>query len=375
LRRNLHFLAFKLCKFINVKPSTVIEDWAVNKIKSSADEKDIFESIVAKMNTSPDSSFAKLAHIALDQGKKKLSLQFLELEKSAGEQVPILVKMKEWKAGLAKAIESGESDLIYLVLLDMREKMDPKQLFQCIIDPNFELAKNLLITYSKEQDIEFLKILFQSMELPQDAAAMYILESTSQKDVLTKRRLLKQAKDLLATKKECYVDSKFCGDAVDILNLQGEFDIQNMKKKYTDQSISQMITTALMDRDEKKAEFLRSQFSVPETRYTWIKIKCLSKLGAWMDLELYSKAKKSAIGYGPFVQVCLDYDNQVEALKYVGKIVEKRDRVEYSCALGMWKEAFEFAASKKDARLLAYIGNKTKDPIIRGQVSTLLKKM
>lgn len=374
LRRNLHETGFNICKFLGMKVSIVIEDWSISKIKSQSEDRDIFDTVMQKLQLSQEFSLAKLAGVAHENGKKKLALAFLDNEKNAGDQVPILLKMNEFRKALQKAIESGESEMIYLVLVDIRKKMDPKDMFQLIIDPQFDVAKNLLISYSKEQDIEFLKIFLQSINSQQEAASMYILESTSVNDINQKRRLLKQAKDLLSQKKECYYDAQFIGNQIELYNHQSEFDINNIQKKYSGLSISEMIEMATFEREDKKGEFIRSQYNVPDHRYWRIKIKVYGKMQAWEDLDKFSKIKKSPIGYGPFCEVCLEQNNQTEALKYVGRITELRDRVEYCCALGLWKEAIEAAASKKDQRLLVYIGNKTKDPTIKGQVGSLLKK-
>lgn len=46
-------------------------------------------------------------------------------------------------------------------------------------------------------------------------------------------------------------------------------------------------------------------------------------LDKWSDLEKFSKLKKSPIGYAPFVDVCLEKDNNQEALKYLPKVSEE----------------------------------------------------
>lgn len=37
----------------------------------------------------------------------------------------------------------------------------------------------------------------------------------------------------------------------------------------------------------------------------------------WEDLDKFSKAKKSPVGYEPFVDACLKYNKNDEALKYL----------------------------------------------------------
>lgn len=112
------------------------------------------------------------------------------------------------KRALLKALESGETDLVYLVLLHMKEKMEPRLLFNIINSPSFVTARKLLITYCKEQDLDFLKIFFQSLELPHESAAMHVLETFKVSDLPTKRKLLVQARDLYSTSDDYYVETK-----------------------------------------------------------------------------------------------------------------------------------------------------------------------
>jgi len=376
LKRNLHYFGFKICNYLNIQPSMVVEDWAMEKIKrcSQNEEEETLKLVIEKMKMSPNASFSKLSKIAFESGNKNLALGFLEYEISAGDQVPVLMKMKEMKRALIKAIESGETDLIYLVLLEIKEKVEPKILFKIINEPYFELPKKLLISYCKEKDIDFLKNFFQQMELPDEAALMFIQESFKFSTENAKIKLLKLSKDLFSIKKEFYLDSKLIQDEIDLINIQEDFDSLSPERIYSNTSISDSIFNSILERQDKKALALKSKFSVPDKRYWWLRIKALSKGEYWDELENFSKSKKSPIGYSPFVQVCLDRNNLSEASKYVLKVTDSREKVDYCILLGMWKEAIDAAVLAKDQKLLVNIANKTKDPQIRGTIQTLLKK-
>lgn len=47
----------------------------------------------------------------------------MEYETKASEQVALLMKLGKKYSALEKAIESGDTDLIYMVILDLRDKM------------------------------------------------------------------------------------------------------------------------------------------------------------------------------------------------------------------------------------------------------------
>lgn len=48
----------------------------------------------------------------------------------------------------------------------------------------------------------------------------------------------------------------------------------------------------------------------------------MADLGDWVELEKFSKTKKSPIGYAHFVDVCLQKNNRTEAIKYLPKVSE-----------------------------------------------------
>ena len=57
---------------------------------------------------------------AHEKGRPHLAIKLLDHEPKASKQGHLLLKMKEDKLALKKAIESGDTDFIYYVLLEMR---------------------------------------------------------------------------------------------------------------------------------------------------------------------------------------------------------------------------------------------------------------
>lgn len=49
--------------------------------------------------------------------------QLIDYEPRAHQQVPLLLKLGEERAALHKAVESGNTDLVYTVILHLRENM------------------------------------------------------------------------------------------------------------------------------------------------------------------------------------------------------------------------------------------------------------
>ena len=82
-------------------------------------------------------SYADIAATADAAGRKRLATMLLEFEPRAADKVPLLLKMREVDIALAKAIDSGDTDLVYLVLLHLKRTMvgednDPVEFFNAV---------------------------------------------------------------------------------------------------------------------------------------------------------------------------------------------------------------------------------------------------
>lgn len=119
--------------------------------------------------------------------------------------------MGQTKKALKKAIESGETDLVYLVLFYMMENMTPQQLFIVLADPNersFFIARDLLIAYCKSQRIEYLKEFFRIAQTHHEAAALLVYEYCHTIDPNKKQELLKHALNTFKLRRDLADDAK-----------------------------------------------------------------------------------------------------------------------------------------------------------------------
>lgn len=142
LSRNLHLLALRISTHLALRPDPVLRHWACAKIaahgrgelgessKPMSDD-DLRKMIVRKFEKegSKGANYAEIAKTAWKLGRTKLAtkvrreragrrtiahtitLQLLDHERQAAEQVPLLLSMKEDRLALVKAIDSGDTDL------------------------------------------------------------------------------------------------------------------------------------------------------------------------------------------------------------------------------------------------------------------------
>lgn len=139
----MHLLALRISSFLSLKPDAVLKHWASAKILRSKPtttgsvkdaeldgEEEVCKLIVEKFKQlgGADVSYADIAKRAWEVGRPGLatkvcfisllcltspesSIQLLDHESRASDQVPLLLTMKQDRLALEKAVDSGDTDL------------------------------------------------------------------------------------------------------------------------------------------------------------------------------------------------------------------------------------------------------------------------
>ncbi len=370
-----HLLAYRICEYLKIKPANVLVHWACSKVRSEEDEAQILKSIKSKLKICEGVSYATIASVAHRAGRKNLAISLLEKEERSGEQVPLLLNMGETKKALRQAIYSGETDLVYLVLLHMKKKLEPAIFFSIINEKEFDVARNLFVSYCREQDIEFLKVFYQALELPHEAALMTVYESyqIDDEDIPARRKLLSQANALFAKRRDMSAEARSTEQQKTLLAIQSKLDESIGRRLFTGLSVTDTIYNCILmgDRTEEK---IKADFGVPDKRYWWIKIAAYSKLGEWDKLESFAR-KKSPIGYKPFAEACIRRGNQIEAIKYIPRVSDPWEKVELYVELSKFKEAIETAYAQQDIDMLSFIQSKTTNAKTKQTIEELMAKL
>jgi hypothetical protein len=91
------------------------------------------------------------------------------------DQVPLLLSMQEDDIALVKAIDSGDVDLVYLVLLNLKLKLPLAEFFRLINDK--PVASSLLELYGWQNDVSLLKDFFYQDDRRADGAKLLVMEA------------------------------------------------------------------------------------------------------------------------------------------------------------------------------------------------------
>ncbi|VVA29168.1 PREDICTED: vacuolar [Prunus dulcis] len=357
-----HFLALRVSEYLGMNQEMVIMHWACSKISASLAISDatLLEILLDKLKLCKGISYAAVAAHADKNGRRKLAAMLVEHEPRSSKQVPLLLSIGEEDTALMKAIESGDTDLVYLVLFHIWRKRQPLEFFGMI--QARALARDLFIIYARCYKHEFLKDFFLSTGQLQEVAFLLWKESWELgKNPMASRgsplhgpriKIIEKAQNLFLETKEYTFEAKAAEEHAKLLRMQHDLEVSTKQAIFVDSSISDTIRTCIVLGNHRAAMKVKTEFKVSEKRWYWLKVFALATIRDWDALEKFSKEKRPPIGYRPFVEACIEADEKGEALKYIPKLTDPRERAESYARIGMAKEAADAASQAKDGELL-----------------------
>uniref|UniRef100_A0A8B9HT77 Vacuolar protein sorting-associated protein 16 homolog n=1 Tax=Astyanax mexicanus TaxID=7994 RepID=A0A8B9HT77_ASTMX len=321
--RKLYPLAIEICRYLKTPEyqgvSRVLKHWACCKVQQKEESDEVIaRTISLKLGEAAGISYSEIATKAYECGRTELAIKLLEFEPRSGEQVPLLLKMKRSQLALSKAIESGDTDLVYTVVTYLKNEMNRGDFFMTL--RNQPVALSLY-----RQRLEARVAHLQSAVDEYNKAKNEFAAKTTEEEM----RLLRFQKKLEEEKGESLVGF----------------------------SLHDTLRTLLAVGLHKHAEQLYKDFKVPDKRFWWLKLTALAEKEDWEELEKFAKSKKSPIGYLPFVEVCVKHHNKYEAKKYVSRVTPEQ-KVKAHLAVGDMEGAADAAIERRN----------------EGEISTILSR-
>ncbi|XP_077304844.1 vacuolar protein sorting-associated protein 16 homolog isoform X1 [Lithobates pipiens] len=347
--RRLYPLAVKICEHLKQPDSQgvsrILAHWACYKVQQrEKTDEEVAQAINQKLGDAAGISYSEIASKACDCGRTELAIKLLEYEPKSEDQVPLLLKMKRSNLALGKAIESGDTDLVYTVVSYMKHEFNRGDFFMTL--QNHPVALSLYQQFCKHQEPETLKDLYNQDDNHQELANFHVRASYStEKSVEGRVAELQNAVDEYNRAKNDWA-AKVTEDQIKLLRIQRVLREQ-LNKPYLNYSLHETVYNLILDNMQKKAEQLYKEFKIPEKRYWWLKLTALAEKNDWDELENFSKSKKSPIGYLPFVETCMKEKNKSEAKKYIAR-VNPEQRVKALLLTGDLEQAAEAAIEHKN---------------------------
>lgn len=318
--RKHYGLAIEIAKHLNMAESRILEHWAYHKITNESNDNEIIQKIAEKLRepSKQGISFCKIAKKAEEVGKTKLAIKLLELEPDQTLQVPLLLELSENKKALLAATQSGDTELIYKVLMHLKETT-PLSKFQMIIR-EFPTALNLYKKYCQLNNPTALKDIFLQEDDFLSQAEISLHESKDTQSKL-EQSLIEITNNYKRAHKD--VEAELTDDHRKLMKQQKSFE-EKYSRTFQALPLHDTVRELLILGDIKSAEKIKSDYRMSDKHFWYLRIEILSSHYQWEELERFSKSKKSPVGYEPFVDVCLKAKNVNEARKYIIKCRDDR---------------------------------------------------
>ncbi|KAH7138780.1 Vps16, N-terminal region-domain-containing protein [Dendryphion nanum] len=359
--RHEYLVALRICEYLRMPTDRIHVHWAQQKVRHSIqDEENICNLIVKKLHGKPGVSFEQIARAAYDEGRVRLATELLNYEPRAGKQVPLLLGMREDTIALDKAIESGDTDLIVHVLLHLRKKLPLASFFRVI--NTRPVASALVESSAWDSDRDLLKDLYYQDDRRLDGSNLLLSEALAQTDLPSSLDKLKSASKYLQDSKDYTFVRLQLDEAQKLLRLQEQFEKDlnpGSTGSYVGLSANATIFALIRAGHNKRAQKVQSEFKISEKAYAWLRLRAVVSSRHWIELEEWSKQKKSPIGWEPFFNEVLGAGNTRVASLFVPKVaLPAAEKVEMWIKCGLLVKAGEEAVKAKDRALLESVREK-----------------
>ncbi|KAK0553670.1 Vacuolar protein sorting-associated protein 16 [Tilletia horrida] len=436
--RNQHLLSSRIAQLLSLRPDAILKHWARAKISrplplggvvqsangngsgvassstaavsGAVDQADevVTEAIVRKFEgmwgEGVSISYAEIARVAWGMGRTKLATKLLEYEPRAVDQVPLLLNMHEDKLALVKAIESGDTDLVYHVLLRLKGQLSRGDFFRIIQAPlsdslipssqqinqqqkgtassllsvpnrlggsissgtaasryalsaqqptqYLSLASNLVEVYAREQDRELLRDYYYQDDRRTESALLVLEEAERESRIRAVKRAaaaasnggsaeadlgrdeqglqdrifkLKTAQKFFAEEKERALEAKLIEEQTRLLGFQAALESEDGGiHRFIGLSVNETVRQCLLKGMLRKAEKIRTDWKIPDKRWWQLRVDALASNRDWEGLWAFAIAKKSPIGYEPFVSRLVAMGETDEAVRYVTRCLQDK---------------------------------------------------
>lgn len=243
--------------------------------------------------------------------------------------------MKQSSSALLKAISSGDTDLVYHVLLRLRSTLSPGDFFHLLDDsvtPALTPAVRLLQVYGREGDRRLLRDFYYQDDRRTENACLDMEEAGEMSTAEERTERLREAAKHFGEDKGRAFEAKVSvlrdtcrtgltfEDGRRCCSASGSADSIRARTRQqvplprfecqrfclpSDSRGSEQAGRACARRLENSRQAVRALRSgrprLMCDSWWWIKLKALAHHGDWDGLEAFAKSKKSPIGYEPFV--------------------------------------------------------------------------
>jgi hypothetical protein len=245
-----------------------------------------------------------------------MSSHIKDMEPNPADQVPLLLSMQEEQLALQKAINSEDTDLIYLTLIHLeRSRPDIESFFNLV--QVYPMAINLLKVYyrikANEKDRkQYHNFLIHNKNFL-EAGIACINQSYLQSAFASRLELIKETTQIFSLNKDLAVYKSMTEEQMELMEIQKALEVRS-GRDFLDLSLSETLYNIFLLSVENPHEASRwnqesariiKKFQVSIKMVYSLKVQCYSRTGQWEQLLKLANEKKSPIGYKSFAVACV----------------------------------------------------------------------
>ena len=351
LAQQQHLLALRLSEFLRLPrmQAAVVHHWGrckIHSVAASHSDESLHAALLRKLRACPAASHAELAAEAHRVGRRSLALMLVAHETHATRQVPLLLHMGEPQQALDRAVASGDTELVYLVLLHAKDNLPAEAFFDMLLPAQAAQAQQLLVGYASSRDAKLLKDFYFHLDQPLPAAQLAIREGYRAPEWKQRTAGLGIALDFYehnASARDgggqtCATLARATDEQLRLLHAQRQLELDTQgappppgappdelraqqRWRFVDAPLNATLYRCFCYGQPHAAERLRVDFKVPDRRWWRLKVRGLAHAHAWPALWDFSHAKaKSPVGLEPFLEASAAQGARDEAARYAARM-------------------------------------------------------
>lgn len=170
-------------------------------------------------------------------------------------------------------------------------------------------------------------------------------------------------------------EAKTCEDQLNLLAFQQTLQSEagpSFMVPLVGLSLNETVRQCFVNNWPKKADKLHAAFKIPDRRWTYLKLKALTEIRDWEQLEVFAK-KRPSIGYEAFAEHLISTGNSRQSLSYIQRS-DGRNRSELYVKAGEWIKAGEECRGRGDRGKLNELISRAPNQIIASQLNAFLEE-
>ncbi|ANB15369.1 tethering complex subunit VPS16 [Sugiyamaella lignohabitans] len=381
LARRLHLLAFSCAKHLDLPLEPVYEHWAKTKISVSADtdDKTLLSLITDKLSNIPGIAYESIAKAAFEEGRLDLAVELTDKEPRREKQVPLLLTMQQDELALDEAIKSGNSSLIYYVVMMIHRQLPLANFFRLINDRPVAAAcfehlcrindKELLMNFYYQDDRRL-----ESVEMKYEQA-IRVYNSTTSTSVDIFINEIQESRKSYREIKDRNFEAKALEEQTNLIMYQQQLE-KDYDQPFLGFSVTETISSLLKISQVSRAVRFKDEFKVSDKKFTWIRLQALISRHDWDGLHKFATSKKSPIGYEPFYNECLKAGSKRNAALYISYCTNLtyQRRIEMCLEVDDIRRAVNEAVNANDAQALENL-KPMATPAIVNEINTAIASL